>query len=158
MIYDADCAFCRRWVERWRARTGDAVVYRPLQHPGLRGRIKVPRRAARRAVQLLDHGKRHEGADAVFRALARAPRMRTIARLGGLPIVRWVARKVYRLIAGHRSAAGRVDRLLFGSDYPHPDHGAQAIIDQLTGNQAASADELRRAVLLDNPQRLFSTS
>ena len=49
-----------------------------------------------------------------------------------------------------------LDRLLFGSDYPHPDHGAQAIIDQLAGNQAASADELRRAVLLDNPQRLFS--
>jgi predicted DCC family thiol-disulfide oxidoreductase YuxK len=115
MIYDADCAFCRRWVERWRARTGPAVVYRPLQHPGLRGRLKIPRRSARRAVQLVDHGKRHEGADAVFRALARAPRMRTIARIGGLPIVRSVARKVYRLIAGHRSAAGRVDRLLFGN-------------------------------------------
>lgn len=117
MIYDADCAFCRRWIERWRARTGHAVVYRPLQHPGLRGHLKVPRRAARRAVQLIDQGKRYEGANAVFRALARAPRMhtRTIARIGAMPFVRWRARKVYRLIAGHRSAAGRVDRLLFGT-------------------------------------------
>lgn len=27
MVYDGDCAFCRRWVERWRRMTGDAIDY-----------------------------------------------------------------------------------------------------------------------------------
>src|SRR5262249_8995256 len=67
--YDADCAFCRRWVARWRARTGDAVRYRPLR-----------RRA--RAVQLIEpSGRRYQGAEAVFRVLARDPRMRLVSWL-----------------------------------------------------------------------------
>ena len=39
LIYDGDCGFCRRWVERWRGVTGDAVEYAtsedaaPALHP-----------------------------------------------------------------------------------------------------------------------------
>jgi predicted TIM-barrel fold metal-dependent hydrolase len=51
-----------------------------------------------------------------------------------------------------------LDRLVYGSDYPHPDHGVQAIVDQFTDNRAASADDIRRAALEDNPRRLFSTT
>jgi predicted DCC family thiol-disulfide oxidoreductase YuxK len=120
MIYDGDCAFCRRWVERWRSRTGDAVAFRPLQRRGFLGRLAVPRKAARRGAQLVDQGKRYEGADAVFRSLARAPRMRLIARIGRWPILRWFARRAYRFIATHRTAAGRVDRLVFGPSTAAP--------------------------------------
>lgn len=121
LIYDGDCAFCRRWVERWRARTGQRVLYRPLQQPGWRGRTAVSRRAARRAVQLIDeNGRRYEGAEAVFRLLERAPRMRSIARLARSPVVLWVARKVYRFVAGHRAGAARVDRLLYGRSTAPP--------------------------------------
>jgi len=31
MIYDGDCHFCTRWIARWRAITGDRVVYRASQ-------------------------------------------------------------------------------------------------------------------------------
>ena len=108
VLYDGKCAFCRRWVDRWRARTGDAVVYRPS-------------RRARRAVQLIDsNGKRYQGAEAVFRALRHAPRMRLVAAIGRWPIVRWLARRAYRFIAAHRTAAARVDRLLFGRSTAAP--------------------------------------
>ena len=108
LLYDGKCAFCRRWIGRWRARTGDAVVYRPS-------------RRARRAVQLIDSdGKRYQGAEAVFRALGHAPRMRLVAAIGRWPIVRWLARRAYRFIAAHRTGAARVDRLLFGRSTAAP--------------------------------------
>ena len=31
LFWDADCGFCRRWVDRWQEITGDAVEYRTLQ-------------------------------------------------------------------------------------------------------------------------------
>src|SRR5689334_1490180 len=31
LIYDGGCSFCRRWVERWRMLTGDAIEYEPSQ-------------------------------------------------------------------------------------------------------------------------------
>jgi predicted DCC family thiol-disulfide oxidoreductase YuxK len=111
LLYDGHCAFCRRWVDRWHARTGDAVAYRPS-------------RRARRAVQLIDSdGKRYQGADAVFRALSHAPRMRLVSTLGRWPVVRWLAGRAYRFIAGHRTSAARVDRLLFGTSTAAPTRG-----------------------------------
>ena len=108
LLFDGKCAFCRRWVERWRARTGDAVIYRRS-------------RRARRAVQLIDSdGKRYEGAEAVFRALSRAPRLRLVAAIGRWPVVRWFAARTYRFIAAHRTLAARVDRMLFGRSTAAP--------------------------------------
>ena len=115
LVYDADCEFCRRWVERWRARTGDAIRYRPLQQRAPLVRLGVTRAAATRAIQLIEPGgQRAEGAEAVFRVLARDPRLRWVARLGRLPGVRAAAALAYRLVARHRRAASRLDRLLFG--------------------------------------------
>jgi predicted TIM-barrel fold metal-dependent hydrolase len=48
-----------------------------------------------------------------------------------------------------------LDRLVYGSDYPHPDHGVARIAEPITGNPAAAAEALRRAALYDNPRRLF---
>jgi predicted DCC family thiol-disulfide oxidoreductase YuxK len=108
LLYDGKCGFCSRWVARWRARTGDAVVYRPS-------------RLARRAVWLIDGPRRpSRGADAVFRALGRAPRMRLVSAIARLPVVRWLARAAYRFIAAHRAPAARIDRLLFGRSTAAP--------------------------------------
>ena len=46
VLYDGGFAFCRRWVDRWRARTGDSVAYRLLF-----GRSTVP--PTRRVVRWL---------------------------------------------------------------------------------------------------------
>ena len=45
LVYDGECGFCRRWIERWRVVTGDRVVYLPYQTPGLleRRRNRAPR-------------------------------------------------------------------------------------------------------------------
>src|SRR5437773_2587310 len=29
LIFDGECGFCRRWIERWQAKTGDRIDYRP---------------------------------------------------------------------------------------------------------------------------------
>lgn len=31
LVYDGDCSFCRLWIERWRALTGERVQYAPFQ-------------------------------------------------------------------------------------------------------------------------------
>ncbi len=122
VLYDGDCGFCRRWVARWQARTHGRVRFLPAR-PVLRWLFGIPRREARRAMQLIEpSGASFQGADAVFRMLRFSPRRGTRwgARVGLLPGVRTVTRAVYRLIAGHRPMAGRVDRLLFGRSYVGP--------------------------------------
>ena len=122
LIYDAACEFCRRWVARWRARTGDRVAYVPRQRKGVLRRLGVSPEAAARSIQLVTPGGgRYQGAEAVLRALEHAPEVRFAARLGRLPILRWIAERVYRRIAARRGFAERVDRALFGASVAPPD-------------------------------------
>src|SRR4051794_6981252 len=117
LIYDGACAFCRRWVKRWKDRTGRRVLYVPLQAPLLLPILGINRKQARRSIQIVDTcGVRYEGARAVYRALTRAPELRTVARIARLPPLIWVSEWIYRRIAHHRTLAGRIDRLLFGSE------------------------------------------
>ncbi|PYK29997.1 MAG: hypothetical protein DME57_08395, partial [Verrucomicrobia bacterium] len=34
LIWDGECHFCRRWIERWREITGDQVDYETSQQVG----------------------------------------------------------------------------------------------------------------------------
>ena len=122
LVYDGACAFCRRWVARWQARTGDRVDYLPLQRGRELRRLGVSPSAARRRVQLVTPaGARYEGAEAVVRALEHAPELRIAARLGRLPVIRWIAARVYQSIAAHRRLTDVVDRALFGTSTLPPD-------------------------------------
>ena len=113
LIYDATCAFCRKWIARWHARTDDRVDYVPLQRADVLRRLQVPTSSAARAVQLvMPDGRRYEGAEAIFRALEHAPGLRLASRLGRLPVLRWIAARVYRWIASHRIFAAQVERIL----------------------------------------------
>ncbi len=116
LIYDGDCGYCRRWIERWRARTGERVRYLPYARTGLFTRLRISPRAARQSVQLIEpSGRISTGANAVFRALGRGPGLRWLAWIPRLPIVRNVAEWVYRRVANHRVALSRLDRWLGGS-------------------------------------------
>lgn len=98
LAYDGRCGFCRRSVLRWKARTGTRVLYLPL--------------LARRSVVLLEpSGSITRGAEAVLRALGRAPGLGVLPRLPGLRVVGGL---VYRFVARHRSLFGAIDRALFG--------------------------------------------
>jgi predicted DCC family thiol-disulfide oxidoreductase YuxK len=115
LVFDGACAFCRRWVGRWDARTQGRVRFAPLQRLPLWA-LGVRRAEARKAVHLVEWGRVSRGAEAVFRTLLRAPEpeVRWRARLGLLPGVRHAAGLVYAGVARHRLRAARLDRALFG--------------------------------------------
>jgi predicted TIM-barrel fold metal-dependent hydrolase len=46
-----------------------------------------------------------------------------------------------------------LDRLLYGSDYPHPDHGESSAFEQVAGSTLGAM--AARSVLLDNPLRFY---
>jgi predicted DCC family thiol-disulfide oxidoreductase YuxK len=116
LIYDGLCGMCRRWVLRWKARTGRRVLYVPYQAPLVPRALGVSRERARRSAQLVEtNGKVYGGAEAVFRALARAPELRIAARLVLFTPALLIAQGLYRPIARHRRMIGRVDRFLYGT-------------------------------------------
>jgi len=103
LIYDGDCAFCRRWIERWRRITGDRVEYVPYQEAAARF-PQIPLQEFKSAVQLVEpDGKVYRAAEAVFRSLAavRAYRGLLWAYLH-LPGMRAVSERLYRYVADHR--------------------------------------------------------
>lgn len=122
LVWDGDCGFCRGWIARWRAITGDRVDYAPYQEvadrfPG------IPRAEFAEAVHFLDpaEGRWSRGAEAVFRSLAVAPgRGWMLGLYRGLPGFRPVTEAVYRLVAGHRDLAGRITDLLWGAHLVPP--------------------------------------
>lgn len=128
MVFDGDCRFCRFWIERWRDATGDRIEYHPLQAVAARY-PEIPRETFEHAVQLIEpapsgspSNRVTSGADAVFRTLefATGP-VRLLGWLcrkipGALP----AARLIYRFIARHRTAMGRVTRWLWGTALGRP--------------------------------------
>lgn len=106
VIYDGDCGFCQRNVDRWQRQHGERVEFIPSQMLGERF-PDVPRGRFDETVFLVEpDGTIRQGADAVYSLGARAGR-------GGLA---WMYRKVpgfaalsewgYRLVARHRARLG----------------------------------------------------
>jgi predicted DCC family thiol-disulfide oxidoreductase YuxK len=101
VVYDGDCVFCMRQVERLRRHAGSTVDLAPYQDAAPRF-PSVPAEAFRRSVVLVDtDGRVYDGAEAVFRALAAGPRggaglwcYRSLPGFAALSegVYRWVAR------------------------------------------------------------------
>src|SRR5947199_9338499 len=69
MIWDGNCHFCRRWIERWREITRDEVDYEISQKVGDRF-LEIPREQFERSVIYVEtDGAVFSGAKAVFRSL-----------------------------------------------------------------------------------------
>ncbi len=69
MLYDGDCGFCTHFVEKWRKRTGERIVYKPYQE-AIRQFPAVSEEEARNAIHLiLPDGVVLSGAHAIFKAL-----------------------------------------------------------------------------------------
>jgi predicted DCC family thiol-disulfide oxidoreductase YuxK len=116
MLYDGQCAFCGRWVRRWRNSTGETIDYQPYQEAAPRFPL-VPPDAPGQAVHLIEpDGRVTRGAAAVFRAMALADHRRWPWRLYQhfIPFA-FVSERLYALVAAHRTAADRIDRFLLGS-------------------------------------------
>ncbi|HEU4538871.1 MAG TPA: amidohydrolase family protein, partial [Polyangiaceae bacterium] len=64
----------------------------------------------------------------------------------------WVALEPDEAMLGQVAAELGPERLVFGTDFPHLEHGPD-VIDELFARRAALGDETLRAILWDNPSR-----
>jgi len=116
LVYDGDCGFCLRWIERWRRRSGEHVDFAPYQEVGARF-PEVSTEEFRRSVWLFEPGgRRSRAAEAALRTAAAAP---GAGRLGWwlyrfVPGVRPCLEGAYAWVAAHRAGLLRVERLLVG--------------------------------------------
>lgn len=120
MIYDGDCRFCTRWIERWKTITGDRVEYRRSQDGEVPG---VPAEACANSVQFVGtDGVRSERARAVFDALATT---RSYGRALAwahrhMPGFERATDAAYNVVARNRMAFSWLTRVLWGRDVRPP--------------------------------------
>ncbi len=109
LIYDGECALCRRSVEWVRVRDqSGAIEFLPYQDRRFAERFPwIPEEDVRNAMQLVGAGgSRSQGAEAVEEVLGLLPRWRRLTPLFGLPGVRTLARIVYAGVARNRRRLG----------------------------------------------------
>ncbi len=111
LIYDGDCGFCLRWIERWRGITGNALDYAPYQEAAARF-PGITLNEFESSVILVEPGKKiSRGAEAVFRSLSAARRHRWLLwSYEHLPGVKSVTEALYRFIAANRVFFSRITR------------------------------------------------
>ena len=116
LYWDADCSFCRRWVERWRTESGDAVEYRTLQTAPVDVTNAAGGPPFERIVLVQPDGKRLTGAAAALAARAAGGKTGKLAWLlyRHLPFFGAFSEAAYRWVARHRPLCGRLTSLLWG--------------------------------------------
>jgi predicted DCC family thiol-disulfide oxidoreductase YuxK len=119
LIFDGDCHFCRRWIERWRELTRGAIEYAPFQEvadhfPG------IPKEHFEEAVHFIDtDGFVYRGAEAVFRSLGNRAKISSWC-YQHLPGFAPLTETAYAFIARHRQLASFFTRLFWGNDVRPP--------------------------------------
>jgi predicted DCC family thiol-disulfide oxidoreductase YuxK len=121
MIWDGECHFCKRWIERWREITAGEVEYVTYQEVANRF-PEIPIEQFKRAVVFIEpDGKAFFAAEAVYRSLRYRASRRWLAwsyeRVPGFAAASELA---YKFIARHRDAGSAVTRLLWGNDVRPP--------------------------------------
>src|SRR5688572_7261577 len=121
LIFDGDCLFCRRWVERWRELTAGAVDYAPFQEVASRY-PEIPREAFEKAVHFIERdGTVYRAAEAVFRSLVTTwGGRRLIWSYEHVPGFAAVTETAYGLVARNRQFASFFTRALWGNDVRPP--------------------------------------
>ena len=121
LLFDGECGFCKRWIERWKSLTGGRVDYATAQEAGSRF-PEITREDFRRSVQLvLPDGSVFGGAEAVFVSLSFAPRRRwLLSAYRNIPGFAAVAEVAYHVVARHRTAASAVTSALWGKRVERP--------------------------------------
>src|SRR5438874_4915998 len=121
MIWDGDCHFCRRWIERWREITRSEVDYEISQKVGDRF-PEIPREQFERSVIYVEtDGAVFSGAEAVFRSLRCRSSKTWLAwsyyHVRGFASV---SESFYEIISSHRDFGSAITRLLWGDDVRPP--------------------------------------
>lgn len=121
MIWDGECHFCKRWIERWHEITAGKVDYETYQDAANRF-PEIPIEQFQRAVAFIEpDGRAFFAAEAVYRSLRYQSSRRWLAwsydRVPGFAAVSELA---YKFIARHRGIGSTVTRLLWGKDVRPP--------------------------------------
>jgi predicted DCC family thiol-disulfide oxidoreductase YuxK len=121
LIFDGDCHFCRRWIERWRELTQGAVEYAPFQDAATRF-PEIPRENFERALHFIEKdGTIYRGAEAVFRSLGMVRGGRALLWCyDHVPGFAPITETAYRTIARNRMLASFFTRLLWGNEVRRP--------------------------------------
>jgi predicted DCC family thiol-disulfide oxidoreductase YuxK len=121
MIWDGECHFCKRWIERWREITAGKVDYVTYQEAANRF-PEIPIEQFQRAVAFIEpDGKAFFAAEAVYRSLRYRFSRRWLAwSYDHVPGFAAVSEVAYGFIARHRGIGSTVTRLLWGKDVRPP--------------------------------------
>jgi predicted DCC family thiol-disulfide oxidoreductase YuxK len=125
LIWDGDCHFCRRWIERWKEITDGDIDYEASQEIGERF-SEIPREQFERSVILVEpDGAVFFGAQAIFRSLRCRSSKRWLSwSYDHVPGFAAVSEGFYKVIAANRRFASGVTRLLWGNDVRPPKYFA----------------------------------
>src|SRR2546421_7597616 len=121
IIWDGECLFCRRWIERWREITRDEVDYETSQNVG--GKFpEISRQQFERSVILIESdGSVFTRAEAVFRSLrCRSSKRWLTWSYYHMPGFSPITEAFYRFISMNRRFASAMTRLLWGDDVRPP--------------------------------------
>jgi predicted DCC family thiol-disulfide oxidoreductase YuxK len=121
MIWDGECHFCKKWIERWRQITGGKVDYATYQEAAHRF-PEIPVEQFKRAVALIEpDGETFFAAEAVYRSLRYGPSRKWLAwSYDHIPGFAAISETAYKFIARHRGLGSTVTRLLWGKDVRPP--------------------------------------
>jgi len=121
MIWDGECHFCKRWIERWREVTDGKVDYVTYQEAANRF-PEIPVEQFKRAVAFIEpDGQAFFAAEAVYRSLRRrSSRKWLVWSYDHVPGFAAVSELAYKFIARHRGVGSAVTRLFWGKDVRPP--------------------------------------
>jgi predicted DCC family thiol-disulfide oxidoreductase YuxK len=116
MVYDGDCSFCKRWVERWKWLTLGEVDFEPYQTASSRF-PEIPIENFHHGVQLIEpDGRVTKNAKAVFKSFDLAGRKRWLLWLyENIWPFALITEATYRFIANHRNGLDKLDRWALGT-------------------------------------------
>ena len=121
LVWDGECHFCKRWIERWRAITAGEIDYATYQEVADRF-PEIPREEFKRAMAFIEpDGKTFFAAEALYRSLRCRSSRRWLAwSYDHMPGFATVSELGYKFIARHRTFGSAVTRLLWGDDVRPP--------------------------------------
>src|SRR5438067_2305139 len=121
MIWDGECHFCRRWIERWREITAGQIDYASYQEAASQF-PELPLEQFKRAIVFIESdGKTFFAAEAVYRSLAYRSSRKWLAwcydHVLGFAGISEIG---YNFIARHRKVGSAFTRVLWGRDVRPP--------------------------------------
>ena len=130
LVYDGNCGFCTRWVDRIRAASGDTVEFAPSQKVGHRFPQITPEQFENAVQWIGPDGEVYSGARAALCVLAfTGPTGRLLWwAYRRMPWFAGAAEAAYRLVARNRKTVSTVCRWLWGQDLRRPDYRTSAVL------------------------------